>query len=152
MVRICLNNNDYGIILIRKICNQNQPTLKHLKERINAITDIRLKNHPSTNLLGFRKSGTLLQTLETAFHLLFDRVRQEASSYYISAEADNKPISIPRNKRMLLYFCVSQLLDDGVFEDYTIKKMVSFLQTNLFLTLKIHTSTTVCINSRKTKS
>ena len=37
---------------------------------------------------------------------------------------------------MLVYFCVSQLLDDGVFEDYTIKKMVCFLQTNFVLKAK----------------
>jgi len=41
MCEIILNKDDYGFVLINKICNQNQPTLKHLKERINDLTDIR---------------------------------------------------------------------------------------------------------------
>ena len=43
MCEIILNKDDYGFVLINKICNQNQPTLKHLKERISNLTDIRLK-------------------------------------------------------------------------------------------------------------
>ena len=138
MCEFNLNDNDYGIILIRKISNQNQPTLKHLKERINAITDIRLKKRIILRLISWafenqEHSSRHWQQLSIRFLTEFGK---EASSYYISAEADNKPISIPRNKRMLLYFCVSQLLDDGVFEGYTIKKMVCFLQTNFVLNAK----------------
>lgn len=138
MCEFKLNINDYGIILIRKICNQNQPTLKHLKERINALTDIRLKKRIILRLISWafenqEHSSMHWKQLSICFLTEFGK---EASSYYISTEADNKPISIPRNKRMLLYFCVSQLLDDGVFGDCTIKTMVSLLKANFILNAK----------------
>ena len=137
MCEIILNKDDYGFVLINKICNQNQPTLKHLKERISNLTDIRLKKTIILRLISWAFENTEhtsrhWKQLSTGFLAEFGK----EVSRYVCTEADNKPIHIPRNKRMLLYYCVSQLLGDGVFGDCSINRIVSFLQTNFVLNAK----------------
>ena len=58
MCEIILNKDDYGFVLINKICNQNQPTLKHLKERIYNLTDIRLKKRIILRLISWAFENT----------------------------------------------------------------------------------------------
>ena len=93
MCEIILNKEDYGFVLINKICNQNQPTLKHLKERISNLTDIRLKKTIILRLISWAFENTEhtsrhWKQLSTGFLAEFGK---EVSSY-VCTEADNKPI------------------------------------------------------------
>jgi len=135
MSEIILNSSDYGVVLIKKICKKLQPKIDHLKAAISGIT-----NTAEQKKIILRLISWAWENIESAVkhwkQLAADFIATYANEIACCLQKTNTPaesIDIPRNKRMLLYCFVAQLLDEGVFENCSRNRIICFLQANFTL-------------------
>ena len=135
MCDIKLNSTDYGVILIKKICKKLQPKIEHLKTAISGV-----KNTDEQRIIIFRliswaweNIGSSVKQWKQLAKDFITTYAKEIACCLQSEDPKSGTIDIPRNKRMLLYCFVSQLLDEGVFGECSRNRVICFLKQHFVL-------------------
>jgi len=131
MCDIKLNSTDYGVILIKKICKKLQPKIEHLKTAISGVKNTDEQRIIILRLISWawENIGSSVKQWKQLAKDFITTYAKEIACCLQNADTKSGTIDIPRNKRMLLYCFVSQLLDEGVFGEclyITIEKYTIF--------------------------
>lgn len=135
MSEIILNSSDNGVFLIKKICKIMQPKIDHLKAAISGISNTAEQKKIILRLISWAWEN-IESTVKHWKQLAADFIAayaNEIACWLQKADTSAGSIDIPRNKRMLLYCFVAQLLDEGVFGNCSRNRMICFLQANFAL-------------------